>query len=422
MRWMSLLWVSLFSVAWVLSGCSQTSPRLLEVPDGEPLIIQDVQVVRYMRPQIGWNGSAKNNGKPIEHVACLITAKNGSFGLADRGAKPFPEDIGKWVEALETGLAGKDAREVMEIHDTLPTDAGAKGIILVDRALWDLVARDADKPLHAVFGTKRKKIPAYFSKGALAKFKGNQDRTKVMAWKIHAWPNAWRKGTPENATIETHEPIIAPPERCVAFFEGAHQALGKKVTIMADVHYHFWPKDETPWTYDEVIEVAKGLEKLDVYWLEGLGHVLDNPELYKRLKAEVPGMRLQQEYIDFDKFDTIWEAMTEYPELIDQQSADPNIMSFTQQVYIANWAIAHGKLFDSHWPDVSSLQLAAAMTDKQYPFFEISAEYHNSILTQNGVVKAPVLPGLMPIFLPEKDSEGNWKIVDWEYILEHRVR
>ena len=32
--------------------------------------------------------------------------------------------------------------------------------------------------------------------------------------------------------------------------------------------------------------------------------------------------------------------------------------------------IENGKLFDSHWPDRTSLQLAAAMTDEQYPFFE----------------------------------------------------
>ena len=95
-------------------------------------------------------------------MACRIVAENGSFGLADRPyADWWGKDLPNYAEAARKKLLGQDACKVEELHDRL----GGPLQNLTDRALWDLVARDAGKPLHAVFGTNREKIPAYFSKG-----------------------------------------------------------------------------------------------------------------------------------------------------------------------------------------------------------------------------------------------------------------
>jgi hypothetical protein len=399
-------------------------PSPLPIPAGKPIVIKSVEFVKYQRPQTGWAGWPRDKGKPFPFVACRIVAENGSFGLADR---PYVDWRGKdlpiYAEATRKKLLGQDARKVEELHDRL----GGPLQNLTDRALWDLIARDAGKPLHAVFGTKREKIPAYYSKGHLNGLASQKCGYRV--WKIHAWPQVIDKqskhhGTqsmPENASMKTHEPPLSPPERCIEFFRQAREALGDDFTILADCHYHYVdPKKHVPWTIEDAVKLGKGLKELNIFWLEGLPWVAKRPDLYQALKKEVPGLRLQQEFPNTMRdVPAVMKGMREHPEWIDQQSADPNLMTFTAQLHFARWCIENGKLFDSHWPDRTSLQLAAAMTDEQYPFFETATEYHDDIQVVDGMVHAPTEPGLMPIRFPTE--RGKFQIVDWEHIQQHKL-
>jgi hypothetical protein len=403
----------------------QGSDVPLAVPDGPPIVIKSVEFVKYQRPAAGWAGWPRDKGKPFPFVACRIVAENGSFGLSDRPyADWWGKELSTYAEAARKKLIGEDARKVEELHDRV----GGPLIFMIDRALWDLIARDAGKPLHAVFGTKREKIPAYYSKGTLNNLRRHKCGYRV--WKIHAWPQVIDKkskhpasfSVPENASLKTHEPPLSPPERCIEFFRQAREALGPDFTILADCHYHYVdPKKHHPWTIEDAVKLGKGLKELNIFWLEGLPFVSQRPDLYQALKKEVPGLRLQQEFPSVMRaIPGVMKGMREHPELIDQQSADPNTMTFTAQLRFARWCIENGKLFDSHWPDRTSLQLAAAMTDEQYPFFETATVYHDDIEVVDGMVHAETEPGLMPIRYPIE--RGKFQIADWQYILQNAAK
>ena len=227
---------------------------------------------------------------------------------------------------------------------------------------------------------------------------------------------------PENASMKTHEPPLSPPERCIEFFRQARERWAMispssptATTIFVD------PKKHHPWTIEDAVKLGKGLKELNIFWLEGLPWVAKHPDLYQALKKEVPGLRLQQEFPDTMRdVPAVMKGMQEHPEWIDQQSADPNLMTFTAQLRFARWCIEKGKLFDSHWPDRTSLQLAAAMTDEQYPFFETAKEYHDDIQVVDGMVHAPTEPGLMPIRFPVEQCV--FQTVDWDYVQKNRIQ
>ena len=240
------------------------------------------------------------------------------------------------------------------------------------------------------------------------------------AWKIHAWP----RQVPEDGDMMSHEPPLFPSQRCVEFFRQAREAMGSpdEFTIIADCHYHYCDPTKHPWTVDDAVTLAKGLHELGIVWLEGLPFVADRPEVYRRLKQDVPGLRLQQEFpngMSEQQLAQVWKGMREHPELIDVQAGDPHLLTFTENVRIARWCIRNRKLFDSHWPDGTSLQFAAAMTDQQYPFFETSEAWHHDIRTQRGVVNAPTEPGLMPIRFPVE--QGVFQTVDWDYVQDNGI-
>lgn len=400
---------------------AESGLKALTIPKGKPLKIKSIEFVEYKRPRY-------YHDRIVKRMACRVVAENGSFGLADwktdedekaDGQAKVVNDIKKYLPEIEKVLIGKDARKVEKLHDQLPDE----GKILIDRALWDLIARDAGKPVHELFGTKRKEIPVYYSKGVIDYFEDVRNRTGCDAWKIHAWPQKPGEELSATATMQTHEPPLTPSNRCNGFFKEARNAVGKNVTIIADCHYHFVKSDHIQYTDEDVVELAKGLQKLNVLWMEGLPFVAENPELFKKLKEEIPGLRLQQEYPNSMKdIPMVRKAMEKYPELLNVQAADPITMSFTEQVRFARWCIEHGKFFDSHWPDYTSLQLAAAMTDNQYPFYEIGGgEFHRELQAKNGVLEAPVVPGLAPIRFPVDEKREKWQTVDWSYILKNRI-
>ncbi len=400
--------------------------RPLTIPGGKPLIIRSIKFVKYARPRYGRKDPVTGAVEKYNRMACRIVAENGSFGLADwktAGSHRADHqavlvtDTDEYLARIEKVLVGKDARGVEQLHDLLPEEAK----ILVDRALWDLIGRDAGKPVHALFGTKRDEIKTYYSKGTIESFEEVQNTYGCDAWKIHAWPQEKEEELRKGATMHDHEPPLTPSSRCIEFFKQARGAVGEGVTIIADCHYHFIDEDDIQWTGEDAMELAKGLEKLDVLWMEGLPFVTDRPDLYKLLKKEVPGLCLQQEFPNsLSDIPMVSAGMDEYPEVIDVQAADPITMSFTEQVRFARWCIENGKFFDSHWPDYTSLQLAAAMTGDQYPLFEVGSGNHRDMKVGNGKLSAPTEPGLMPIRF-SVNNKKDWQIADWEYILQHKI-
>jgi len=155
--------------------------------------------------------------------------------------------------AIETQIAplavGRDARDIGRISRDLqqqlhlfgrngPVTFGLSGL---DIALWDIAGKAAGLPLHRLLGgTGGAELPAYAS---LLRYTDPDVVGRVTAAAV-------ARG---HRHVKLHE-ITVPATAA------ARAAAGPDVGIMLDTN--------CPWSLDEALAMARGLEPLDLYWLE----------------------------------------------------------------------------------------------------------------------------------------------------------
>lgn len=134
-----------------------------------------------------------------------------------------------------------------------------KVIMAVDLALWDLAGRAVGQPVYKLLGGYRDKVPAYASTMCGDDLEGGlgtpEDYARFAEWcmkrgypafKLHTWQPPY-KGAPS---------VERDLEACAA----VRDAVGPDVPLMLDP-YHYYDREAA-------LALAKGLEKLDYYWME----------------------------------------------------------------------------------------------------------------------------------------------------------
>ena len=129
----------------------------------------------------------------------------------------------------------------------------------VDLALWDLVGRALDQPVHKLLGGYRDKVPAYASTMCGDELEGGLDTPEAYAefalqckargypaFKLHTW--------------QPPVPGAPDPKRDVAACAAVREAVGGEMPLMLDP-YHYYSREEA-------LYLGKGLEELDYYWIE----------------------------------------------------------------------------------------------------------------------------------------------------------
>lgn len=126
----------------------------------------------------------------------------------------------------------------------------------LDLALWDLMGKATGKPVYQLLGGKTDKVRAYLSWGEVAAPEVRAERA------IRAVEEGFKA-----VKIRFHHADVRDDIKVV---EAVRAAVGDKLEIMVDANQGWrMPHDiEKPWDLKKALQVAKELEKLNVYWLE----------------------------------------------------------------------------------------------------------------------------------------------------------
>lgn len=148
----------------------------------------------------------------------------------------------------------------------------------LDLALWDLAGKIAGLPVWKLLGGRADRIPAYASSGTLRDPAGLAEAAErfldsgFKAMKIRFHRGDWRDD--------------------VRALEAVRKRVGDRLTLMVDCNQGWrMPWDTAaPWTLKDALQVARGLEALDVYWMEEPLHRGDRAGM-KALRAAT-GIRI----------------------------------------------------------------------------------------------------------------------------------
>jgi len=129
----------------------------------------------------------------------------------------------------------------------------------VDLALWDLAGRALNLPVHKLLGATRDKVPAYASTMCGDDIEGGlgtpEDYANFAEWCIE-------RGYPAFKLHTWQPPYEGAPDvkRDIAACAAVREVYGPDAHLMLDP-YHYYSRLEA-------LYLAKGLEKLDYYWME----------------------------------------------------------------------------------------------------------------------------------------------------------
>jgi D-galactarolactone cycloisomerase len=191
--------------------------------------------------------------EPRTHQEATITIVRSDDGVEGYASGDTLPDR----ELLARLLVGRDPTRAAEMHGTIETvdfHHGRNWILEV--AVWDLVARAHGEPLWRHLGGRESRILAYASTGELVPAEERVRRclalrsTGVRALKLRLHSGDWRVDLP--------------------VIEAVRDAVESDLELMVDANQGWrMPGDLTPrWDVETAFELARELERLDVYWLE----------------------------------------------------------------------------------------------------------------------------------------------------------
>ncbi len=176
-------------------------------------------------------------------------------GIAGYGASPsFAGGLDYGTE-LELFLLGEDPHDVDGVLGKLETiDLVGPRPWHVETALWDIIGKDAGKPVYELLGSGRRAIPAYASTGELM---DADDRTDYVEARVEEGFEAVKLRVTELDHLEIVRRV---------------REAFPDLTLMIDANKGWAVRvmdDPVEWSYADALEFARGLEEIDgIAWLE----------------------------------------------------------------------------------------------------------------------------------------------------------
>jgi L-alanine-DL-glutamate epimerase-like enolase superfamily enzyme len=261
----------------------------------------------------------------------------------------------------------------------------------IELALWDIVGKDAGKPVYKMLGAAREKVKAYVSTGELrsvgehVKFAQKVVEEGFRAIKLRA----------RRLKIEDDLEVV----------KGVRDSVGDDVDIMVDANQG-WGYAPPFWSRRTALKFAKELEKLDVVWLEeplGKDDLDGLAELRKRTDIQIAGGELE---FGLPRFKTFVEKGC-----YDVIQADACFCGgILEMKKIASLCEAFGNQFIPHCWDpglgiAANLQVIGTLLEEVCPYMEFPYDppwtpevrdcmLEEPIVAKNGFVKIPDKPGL----------------------------
>ncbi len=221
----------------------------------ESIKITDIRFFSLEFPKetpLTWNAIKKSGGKKPRVSFLEIHTDAGIKGtVIPKGPSSTVRKFAAKIKGLNL-LHTEKVWHHMYYYDRKPV---AKGVELhaigsVDLAVWDIVGKALNLPVHRVLGTFREDIPAYAAGGYYAKDKGIKELVEEMEGYVR---EGFRLVKMKVGFLEARKD--AERVRAVA------KALGTDVRIMVDANNGYS-------SAYEAIRFGRMVEDLDLYWFE----------------------------------------------------------------------------------------------------------------------------------------------------------
>lgn len=196
-------------------------------------------------------------------IILKITADNGIVGYGEATMGDFEKTIEAAINDFRPFLIGREI-DIPEITNFLYRNFFWRGgpilmsaISAIDQALWDVIGRDANKPIYKLLGGKALKKVKVYANGFIS---GNASPEKFASAGSKEIDNGFRalKFDP----FEGSGPGITSKElnRAIDRISAVRDSVGDDIEIMIEAHGRFNPVSAK--------KVAKSIEEFNVSWLE----------------------------------------------------------------------------------------------------------------------------------------------------------
>ena len=206
-------------------------------------------------------GRPISNGKytynTTEIIICSVLTDSGTTGCGwCRGTCDNSKFIVDTIRHLRPVLLGEDPFNVERIWEKmyLPKVYGRKGmetraISAVDIALWDIIAKTAERPLRQMLGGYRDSIPVYIAGGYYEPGKGIPDLQEEMRANV-------RRGA-EAVKMKVGGVSI---EEDIDRIDAVREAVGPDVQILVDAN--------NAYNRMQALKIGRELDKRGIFWFE----------------------------------------------------------------------------------------------------------------------------------------------------------
>ena len=310
----------------------------------------------------------------------------GVSGLGLAGGIEEAPEVGRVIsEHLRQYVVGQDPFDTERIWDEMwqPKLVGRRGITTrvisgIDIALWDIKGKVANRPVYKLLGGYADKVPVYVAGGYYEEGKGLEELASEMEYSVSIGARAIKMkvgGAPINEDVERVRVV--------------REAVGPGVKLMMDANCAY--------RVYEAIELARKVEKYDLFWFEEPV----NPDDYKGHQmisqaTSVPIATGENEYTRYG-----------FRDLIENRCAaiiqpDPLVMGgVTEFMKVAAMAQSHDLPIAPHGKQEVNIHLASAIPNGLIlEFYRGSTDpmwdkmFEEPLTIVDGYVSPPDRPGL----------------------------
>jgi len=186
------------------------------------------------------------------------------------------------VRALSRHLVGKDPRSVTqrwrELHQFAKRSGGFKSLSALDEALWDIIAKDAGKPLYALLGGASGDVAAY------ATFPHRKSTEELIGWGTMLSDAGFA-----SLKISVGSDVATDTERV----RGVADALPDGFGLAIDAN--------TSYSFADALRLGRAVDDLELEWFEEpIRHtdIRGQAELNRRLGVPIAGFQSHFSHYD----------------------------------------------------------------------------------------------------------------------------
>ena len=330
------------------------------------------------------------NGRYVYPTAGLNVVKvetdDGVTGVGLFGGFQDIGEIGKSViDYLRRVVVGQDPFDTERVWDDMwqPKLVGRRGITTwvlsgIDIALWDIKGKAANAPVHKLLGGFTDQVPVYIAGGYYEEGKGLEELAAET-----------RESVSMGAQAIKMKIGGAPIPEDVERIRVAREAAGPGIKLMVDANCAY--------RHYEAIEIARKMERYDVYWFEEPV----NPDDYEGLRlvsqaTSIPIAAGENEYTRYG-----------FRDLIEGRCAaiiqpDAMIMGgITEFMKVAALAQAHDLPISPHGNQDVHIHLVAAIPNGlTLEYYRETSDpmwgkmFRDTLMVEDGAAHPPDRPGI----------------------------